>query len=219
MKKFIVLAIILACFNACGVKNESIQTGDLIFVALPLDYDSDTTSISHAIAQVTGKENQLNYIHVAIADVEKDSIWIIDATIKHGVDRHPLDTFFADFTLSNGELPIMEVKRLKDNKDAKKYVSNAKQYLGQEYDFSFLPNNDKMYCTELVWESYLDENGNKIFSSIPMNFKAADGTYPQYWIDLYAKLGMDIPQGVEGTNPQQMHESENLESVAVNIFD
>ncbi|MBQ4230325.1 MAG: hypothetical protein II671_02125, partial [Salinivirgaceae bacterium] len=110
------------------VQTEQLQTGDLVFVALPLDYMTDTTDMSSAIVSATGDSNGINYIHVAIAEVANDSIWIIDATLAHGVDRHPLDTFFCDFTLDDGSLPQMDIMRLSDNSNAAKYVENAKQF-------------------------------------------------------------------------------------------
>ena len=67
-----------------------------------------------------------------------------------------------------------------------------------------------MYCSELVQNSYLDAAGNQVFSSQPMNFAAPDGTMPVYWKQLFAILGMDVPQGEPGTNPQSMSESKNL---------
>ena len=94
----------------CGCQNKAeqtadneenkLQTGDLVFVALPLDYMSDTTEMGSAIAASTGDSVGINYIHVAIAEVANDSVWIIDATLKHGVDRHPLDTFLCDLCVS-----------------------------------------------------------------------------------------------------------------------
>lgn len=102
-----------------------------------------------------------------------DSVWIIDATIAHGVDRHPLDTFLRVFTLKDGSYPEFIVKRVKD----------------------------------------LDADGKPVFQSEPMNWLAPDGTMPPYWEWLFGQLGMDVPQGVPGTNPQRMSESKLLVEV------
>ena len=37
-----------------------------------------------------------------------------------------------------------------------------------------------------------------------MNFRAADGTMPAFWTELFEKLGEPIPEGVPGTNPNDM---------------
>lgn len=221
------LAVMLLC-GGCNrntekaelaeTQTEQLQTGDLVFVALPLDYMSDTTEMGSAIAASTGDSVGINYIHVAIAEVSNDSVWIIDATLAHGVDRHPLDTFFCDFTLDDGSLPQMDIMRLSDNSNASKYVENAKQFVGRKYDLYFLPDNDEQYCSELVRNSYI--NGEEhIFSEAPMNFKSDDGTFPPYWVWLFEQIGQPIPQGFPGTNPNAMSKEKCLEKVNVTLTD
>lgn len=202
---------------------DKLKNGDLIFVGLPVGYDAETGTMDDAIASATGNEGGLNIIHVAIAEVKADSVWIIDATIAHGVDRHPLDTFLTDFTLKDGRYPEFIVKRIKNRcghndgvessacVDVDAAVERAKTFCGRAYDQWFLPDNEQLYCSELVQRSYLDEDGNQVFDSEPMNFKAPDGTMPKYWVWLFDKLGMEIPQGVPGTNPQSMSKSDILE--------
>ena len=196
-----------ALIAACGQRG--LRNGDLVFVGLPMDYDVEAASMDAAIASSTASDAPLNLIHVAIAEVKADSIWIIDATLKHGVDRHPLDTFLTDFTLADGSLPLFVFKRVK-GVDADAAVERAKTFCGRGYDLTFLPDNEELYCSELVQRSYLDAAGNPVFESEPMNFLAPDGTMPVYWEWLFGLLGMDVPQGLPGTNPQKMSESEML---------
>ena len=211
MRKIIlVLAALLAI--GCGKKADSLRNGDLIFVGLPADYEVESESMDAAISSATGEEGWLNLIHVAIAEVKADSVWIIDATIAHGVDRHPLDTFLRDFTLKDGSYPEFIVKRVKDL-DADAAVERAKTFCGRGYDVSFLPDNEELYCSELVQASYLDADGKPVFQSEPMNWLTPDGTMPPYWEWLFGQLGMDVPQGVPGTNPQRMSESKLLVEV------
>lgn len=219
MKRFLFLLVcgLPALFAGCKMQPERLQTGDLIFVGIPADYDLDADSMDSAIADATGSGVGLNLIHVAIADVDANGRWIIDATIKRGVDRHPLDTFLRDFTLKDGSLPVFEVKRLKDDRRAEEFVENVKQYLGQPYDVSFLPDNGAYYCTELVYDSYLDKDGAPLFQAAPMNFKNADGEFPLYWQQLFARIGEPIPQDIPGTNPQAMATEDILRSVAVEL--
>lgn len=217
---FICSIILAACSNtekAETVDNtDKLQTGDLVFVALPLDYMADTTEMGSAIAAATGDSVGINYIHVAIAEVSNDSVWIIDATLAHGVDRHPVDTFFSDFTLDDGSLPQMDIMRLSDNSKATKYVENAKQFTGRGYDLYFLPDNDEQYCSELVRNSYI-EGDKHLFSDAPMNFKSDDGTFPPYWVWLFEQIGQPIPQGLPGTNPNAMAKEKCLKKVDIDI--
>ena len=201
----------------CKPAPQQLQTGDLIFVGIPADYSLDADSMDSAISAATGGENELNRIHVAIAEIQEGKTWIIDATIRHGVDRHPLDTFLRDFTLKDGSLPVFEVKRLRDKEIAEQAVQNAKQYLGRPYDQHFQPTDEALYCSELVYDSYLDAKGEPLFHAAPMNFKGPDGEFPIYWEQLFALLGQPIPQDVPGTNPQAMAEEKALRSVSVRI--
>ena len=207
-----------ALLAGCSPAAQRLQTGDLIFVGIPADYSLDADSMDSAITTATGGQTELNRIHVAIAEIAEGETWIIDATIRHGVDRHPLDTFLRDFTLRDGSLPVFEIKRLRDDARAEEFVANARQYLGLPYDSTFLPDNDAFYCTELVYCSYLDPDGNPLFRSEPMNFKNAEGEFPLYWKQLFDRLGQDIPQGVPGTNPQGMAAETILRSVDVPLY-
>lgn len=213
-----IATILVIAMASCQRKasEDTLRTGDLIFVGIPMDYSIEGGSMDEAIASATGSDS-LNLIHVAIAEVDAEGKWIIDATIKHGVDRHPLDTFITDFTLKDGSLPVFIVKRLKDPSKASEYVANSKKYLGKAYDLHFLPDNDSLYCSELVRDSYVNSDGTYVFGTVPMNFKGPDGEFPLYWQQLFEKLGSPIPQNVPGTNPQDMSQSPALETVHVSI--
>ena len=218
MRKIIFPVMIALLAVGCGRKEvqEGLRSGDLVFVGLPVGYDAETGSMGDAIASATGQEGGLNLIHVAIAEVQADSVWIIDATIKHGVDRHPLDTFLADFTLPGGGYPEFIIKRVQ-GVDADAAVERAKVFCGRAYDVRFLPDNNDMYCSELVQNCFLDAEGNPVFDSEPMNWLSPDGTMPPYWTWLFGQLGMEVPQGLPGTNPQKMSQSEILADVSASL--
>lgn len=218
MKKAIIITLFMfaAAMAAlsCGSTEDSarIQTGDLLFVGIPIDYDAE--SISQAIAEATSTGGEINYIHTAVLEVdESGAVWVIDATLAHGVDRHPLDTLFKDFTLNNGSRATFKVMRLKDDSACYRYVEQCKALLGEEYDLYFLPGNGRHYCTEIVYDCYLDADGHHIFDATPMNFKNKDGEMPEYWTWLFKQLGQSVPQGVPGTNPQMMLASPKLRYV------
>ena len=219
VKKSLFLAgCLLALASACAPKAGQLQTGDLVFVGIPAGYDLDSDSMDSAIADATGDPDGITLIHTAILDMTGGEPWIIDATIRRGVDRHPLDTFVRDFTLKDGSLPVFLVKRLKDDRRAEEFVDNARHFQGLPYDVSFLPDNDAYYCTELVYDSYLAPDGTPLFHAAPMNFKNADGEFPLYWEQLFARIGQEIPQGIPGTNPQAMAEESILRPVNVPLY-
>lgn len=216
MKKTLLIAAALLALAACNKIVQPIQNGDLIFVGIPADYSLAEDSMSDAIGAATSP-GDLNIIHTAIANVDADGVWIIDATIKHGVDRHPLDTFLTDFTLKDGSLPEFIVMRLKDTTGIAASMERAKAFTGLKYNIGFTPCDSALYCTELVRNSYLTPSGDYIFSEAPMNFKAADGTMPIYWEQLFDILGIPVPQGVPGTNPKAMSEESCLKKVNVKL--
>ena len=213
MKRISLILWALLLVMGCQNGDNHLQNGDLIFVGLPVDYGAEADSMNAAISSATGEAGELNLIHVAIVEIKADSTWVIDATIKRGVDRHPLDTFLKDFTLRDGSYPEFIYKRVQGI-DADAAVERAKSLCGREYDVRFLPENEALYCTELVQACYLDNQGNPIFQSEPMNWLAPDGTMPPYWERLFHGLGMDVPQGVPGTNPQKMSQSPYLKKLS-----
>ena len=216
-KTFILLfaAAMIAAGCQSGVK-QTLRSGDLVFVQIPADYDLEDDSMASAISASTAAGESLMTIHVAILDVEGDSTWIIDATIKHDVDRHPLDTFLTDFTLKDGSLPVFDIKRVDvDDAQARQFVENAKQFIGQPYDIYFLPDNGALYCSELVDLAYVKEDGTHMFTEYPMNFLDENGEMPVYWTELFALLGQEVPQGVTGTNPQAMSAEPVLSTVQI----
>ena len=100
------------------------------------------------------------------------------------------------------------VMRVNCDFSVKEAVHRAESMLGLPYDWSYLPDNNKLYCSELIYESYLTPAGDHIFQSRPMNFLSPDGTFPQFWTELFSTLGEEIPQGTPGTNPNDLaHES------------
>ena len=220
MKRTAILftTIMLTLAGCTSGKQDSPRSGDLVFVGIPMNYSLQQGSMSEAISAATSDSSGLNLIHVAILEVKGDSTWIIDATIKHGVDRHPLDTFFRDFTLRDGSLPTFKIMRPEASAaEAEQFVQNAKKYLGQPYDVSFLPDNGAMYCSELVYNSYITPDGEHLFSEAPMNFLDKDGNMPIYWTQLFERIGQQVPQGIPGTNPQKMAAKKTLSPIETKL--
>lgn len=172
------------------------QTGDLIF------FTGGSSSMDDAISSSTGD----GFVHVAIVEVDSEgTAWLIDATPQKGVSREKLLE----------EKGNMVLKRLNDSTGVAASVQRAKGLIGSPYDFAFLPDNDAYYCSELVYECFLRPDGSHIFSCQPMNFLDSEGNLPEYWKELFEKLQMDVPQGIPGTNPEDLSHSTNLRSTSL----
>ena len=198
-KRLTALILVLA-LCACHAPAERLQTGDLLFVGT-----SETPgAMDEAIVSATG-----NLTHVAIIQVDKAGIpWVVDATPKRGVSRYPLDTL-----VQANSGAVFLVKRLKDTTGVSSFVENALRYVGDPYDLTFLPDNDAYYCSELVRDAYRRPDGSYLFDAVPMNFLSPDGSLPPYWEELFERLDMPVPQGLPGTNPQDMSRSPILRDV------
>ncbi|WP_251214700.1 YiiX/YebB-like N1pC/P60 family cysteine hydrolase [Alistipes muris] len=182
---------------ACTQQREQLRTGDLLFQA------GSESAMSSAIAAATGRDEALKFTHVGIAVIGSRADSVLEATSDGGVRMTVLSDFLNKSARLNGR-PVVVAKRLKDTAGIAAAVARARTFLGQPYDYSFRPDNGKLYCSELVWESYLAPDGRRLFPAQPMNFRAADGSMPPFWNELFAKLGEEIPEGLPGTNPNDM---------------
>ena len=198
---FAIFLIILFSFaaNAYELKN-----GDLIFQI------EDNGDFSQAISKSTSFDDSLSFVHVGIIEVKNnDDIVVIEASPKNGVCITPLEAFLKESPFIDGK-PGVVVKRLNINFPVKETIKKAKSHLGEDYDWWYLPDNGKMYCSELIYESYRDVNNKPLFEAKPMNFRNSDGSMPEFWINLFKKLNQPVPEGVPGTNPQDLAKDKNL---------
>ena len=199
-KSLIVLTFLNLAFGE--FKMIDLENGDLIFVG------AENSAFSEAISSAT-KKDEANFTHTAIVEKDQEGVFIIEASAdKGGVVRTSLKEF-----LAYNKDRKMQVMRLKDRTklDMNAIINRAKTYLGWGYDWNFLPNNSKIYCTELVWEAYLDKDGKRIFKANPMNFYGEDGKLPDFFKELFEeKLKVAVPQGVLGTNPNDLSKSKAL---------
>ncbi|MCQ2115777.1 MAG: hypothetical protein MJZ07_06200 [Bacteroidales bacterium] len=225
MTRNLIMTAFLAVISLYSCKPASecdvLQDADLVFVRCA---DSDMDS---AICESTAKTENA-FTHVGIVEIEPVSkdVYVIEAAPAMGVVRRSL----GEFILDNGKENLV-FKRLRSEVIADlaaaydesaefvlfDFILNAKRHLGQPYDFSYLPDNGACYCSELVWESFVNEmpspSDPHLFQARPMNFLASDGSMPEFWSDLFQKQGMEVPQGVIGTNPEDLARESILETI------
>lgn len=209
MKRLIYMSLLfVVAMTACNKAPYEPYKGDLLFVV-----GEESSEFSEAITKSTAHHEMLKYDHVAIVDVVGDSACVVEASSRGGVVVTPWNEFMESAKMADGRVGVV-VKRVNVAVDVDAAVDAARAHLGEEYDWSFRPDNGKMYCSELVYESYIDNNGQHLFDANPMSFRDAEGNLPQFWIDLYSRLGEEVPEGVDGTNPTEMSQSLILTEVA-----
>lgn len=210
MLRFIYLflgLIILLFSNSCSSGHEyEPQNGDLLFVV------ANASNISKAIADATAWDDSIQFDHVAIVAVDKNGPYIIEASSRRDVERTEWNYFLENVPSVNGK-PGIVVKRVNTHFSPENAIALAKSHIGELYDWSYRPNNGKMYCSELVYECFLSDKGFHIFQSKPMNFRDKDGYMPRFWTELFDRIGEKIPEGVPGTNPNDMAKEKCLREV------
>lgn len=219
MNKNLLFCIFLSAFAiSCSQKEFVPENGDLVFLA------AGTSEASQAIVSATAQRDSIKYDHVGIVQIVDGMVFVIEATGKYGVVRTPWHEFL-DASPRIDDMPGITAMRVKSipakgwrlfrsrKKLADDAVNRAISFMGQPYDWYYLPDNGKLYCSELVYEAWKNAAGKPVFSANPMNFRDIDGDMPQYWINLFSRLGADIPEGVPGTNPTDMSKSPVLKEV------
>lgn len=194
-----------SCAEAGG--EFALRNGDLLF---QVGADSP---IGEAIQEATARGGSLPFTHAALAEVTGDGeVRIIEATAQ-GVCRTGLEEFLGRSATVDGR-PVVAVYRVAAGEDEiAAAVERAAGFVGQPYDWSYRPDNGRLYCSELIYECFLRADGSHIFTARPMNFRAADGSMPQFWAELFESLGEPVPEGVDGTNPADMSQEESIEVV------
>lgn len=203
LKTLFALALLL--LTSCAHEYRP-QSGDLLFEVAA---DSD---FSQAITQATAHHDTLKFSHVAIVEMWRDTPYVLEAAPRMGVVRTPLKKFLQGAHRISDK-PGVVVMRLAKPFSMEQVILRAKSHIGEAYDWHFRPDNGKMYCSELVYESFRDEDGKPIFSAKPMNFRDEDGHLPAFWVELFERLGEPVPEGVPGTNPNDLAKDTLLNEV------
>ena len=198
------LIFLAVSLMACS---DNLRNGDLVFQT------NDSSDFTDAIVSSTDRDG-LSFSHVGIVYSSDTGQYIIEATTKHGVVATAINDFLDDSAHDKKGHPLVRFYRIKISQDlADKAVKRALSFIGKPYDFAFSPGTESIYCSELVYESYIDEKGHHIFTTQPMNFRDAEGNLPPYWIEHFEKLGIAIPENEDGTNPNDMANSDMIEAL------
>ncbi|MCO6523982.1 MAG: hypothetical protein J6562_03030 [Candidatus Schmidhempelia sp.] len=172
----------------------NLHAGDIIFQTLKENTPfNDAVSCSGVVLNIQEIITNINHVGLYMG-----RNIIIEATQKEGVTQQSLSNF-----LSNGTDHV--VGTVHDNFTIKNALTRAKTCLGLPYNYSFYPDQDGFYCSELITYAFKTKQGRDYFNLYPMNF--VDCTTQQilpYWITYYHSLNRRIPQGVLGSHPQQL---------------
>ncbi|HKJ43421.1 MAG TPA: YiiX/YebB-like N1pC/P60 family cysteine hydrolase [Sunxiuqinia sp.] len=204
MKKLILIMNLLAILglNAFG-QPLKIKTGDLLF------RETVSSNLSQAIDQVTQTGKQTHFSHIGIADVERDTVFVLHASPIGGTCKITLN----EFSHPEADSVRVVVYRLKKpyRSAIPSAIKEAKSLLGKPYNFSYILSDSSQYCSEFIYRAF---EADSIFKLNPMTFKdPATREFAPTWVDYYKKLGLEIPEGKPGCNPNGMAASDKIERI------
>ncbi|MDR0789296.1 MAG: hypothetical protein LBO06_00715 [Bacteroidales bacterium] len=201
---------VLFCFTTHAQNDFWLQKGDLLFQA------NEPSQLANAIEGAGKGYNNYAFSHVGIVNIEGADTVVIEAVPKYGVRIVSLQTFLADSQKDKSGKPLVCVGRLLPQYESviEQSVNRAAALAGKAYNNSFLPNTGAYYCSELVFECFLDANGSSVFTSSAMSFKDKEtNEFYLAWVEFFSQLDMPIPEGVVGTNPNDMSNDKAIKIV------
>lgn len=188
------------------------QRGDILFQG------AGDSEFSKSIATSTTADSvEFRPIHVAfvVHGGSPQQAFVIEAEPRLGVCLTPYEEFIKGSAKSADGRPMVLAKRISSltEKESTQAAEKALKLLGLPYDWVFLPDNNAIYCSELIQLSFYDKNGNQLFGYIPLNFKGPDGNILPFWQKIYDQRSMPVPQGERGTSPVSIMNSPLLTTV------
>ncbi|HAQ21855.1 MAG TPA: hypothetical protein DCR40_21890 [Prolixibacteraceae bacterium] len=200
-----ILFLILTGLFACTHPEPKIQlqSGDLLF------REKSSENISEAIDQVTLTSGETHFSHVGLVEVTDTGVVVLHAYPEGGISMITLK----EFIYPKGDSVTVIAYRLKEEwqKGIPSAMQKAHQMLGKPYNFSYITSDTAHYCSEFI---YLAFAAGPVFELEPMTFKdPATGNFPAAWVEYYQKMGVEIPEGLPGCNPNGLAASNKLKKL------
>lgn len=196
------LFLSLTSLFACTQPESKIklQSGDILFRG------ATSGKISEAIDQVTQTAEATHFSHVGLVEVSDTGMFVLHASPDGGTCVVSLD----EFLHPEGDSVMVVAYRLKAEwqKAIPAALTKAKQLLGKPYNFSYILSDTAHYCSEFVYLAFASDS---VFTLEPMTFKdPTTSNFPPAWMEYYQKMGIEIPEGQPGCNPNGMAASGKL---------
>lgn len=199
------LPLLILSLSGCDSYNNTnamqLKTGDILFRGV------SNQELSSAINSVTQTQKHTSFSHMGIVEKVKDAIYIIHAAPKDGVSKVTLNKFLSP---NDSISRAVSVYRLNDSlkNSITTAIKKANTLIGSKYDYTYIMENKGYYCSEFIYEIF---SADSIFQLSPMTFKNPNtNTFIDAWVEHYKKLGIPIPEGKPGCNPNGMATNKNL---------
>lgn len=210
MKIYILIILFITPLSFVFSQNFEPKNGDLIF------QESCSGGVGDAIKGVTTSidENKFTHVGIVYVDPKDSSIYVLEATTPK-VSLTPLREYL--YPESEECFPKSVVGRLKP--EYLHLIPEALNYgitlIGKEYDYGYVLNNDKYYCSELVYEILKYANaGDEVFPLNVMTFESANtGEIMTGWAEYFDSRDLPVPEGEPGINPGAMSRSDVIDII------
>ena len=182
-----------------------LKTGDIIFQSM------NCGPLCEAINQVTEGYEGHDFSHLGLVYIQNDSIYIIEAAGTK-VQLTPIEKFKS---YTNEEMFVGRLKR-KFRKYIPEAIAFSLEQIGVPYDEAYLYDNGSYYCSELIYDAFLNATKKPFFELQPMTFKAPNSNeYFEVWQEYYDNLKIKIPEGELGCNPGGISLSNKLKIIGI----
>jgi uncharacterized protein YycO len=189
----------VSCSNTSDIK-----PGDIVFRG------ASTSNLSEAINDVTQTSKSTNYTHIGICDIVNGEVIVYHSDLGKGVVKESLELFINSKDSISYNVDLYRIKKL-ESKQIENAISKAKTLVGNPYNTTYLIEDKGYYCSEYIYEIFKKDS---VFELEPMTFKnSKTNTFHKGWIDHYRNLGIAIPEGKLGCNPNGMANSNTLEFI------
>ncbi len=198
----ILLTLIVLIADGQRVK---LKTGDLLF------REAVSETLSQAIDEVTQTGKETHFSHMGLVETSGDSIWVLHATPENGSCRVSLHEFMHP---ASGLAKVVAYRLKRPwQKTIPSAMERAEKMLGKPYNNHYRLTDTAYYCADFVYRAFEPDS---VFELKPMTFKDPQtDEFSAGWVDYYGKLGMAIPEGLPGCNPNGMAASEKLECLGL----
>ncbi len=173
-----------------------LQAGDVLFQDLP-------GPLGEAIKLATGSQ----YSHCAIVLKDENGLFVFEAVepvrrveIEDWIDQGIKDHFVVRRLPNAKEVPTPKI--------IERMLSISKDQLNKHYDGLFEWNDERIYCSELVWMAYSEGAGIELCAPRPL--KEYDLSSPEVKAQIEMRYGRSAPIDELMVSPEDLLRSELL---------
>ena len=188
MKTFLILWLLVSDALANG---SGLQSGDLVFL-----------SLGCRMCELIEKTTASPFSHVGIVQIVKGE----EPSVIMAVPPQVMRVTLSEAVVNAKKPPVfMRMRSLENQRLAELAVQKAAAFLGRPYDDDFVLEKSKLYCSELIYFSFLEASGERfsLFKLQPMKIDP----FSKEWEEL---LGHSPPEGKLGLSPGDLARSSYL---------